>query len=142
MSHPNEYGPYPFVYPTQGNGTQGTSSPITAVNSYGASLSLPGSTIEQGYDFFLKVINPDKKSEYQVYTLKNLSPTVFENLDKFRKEILGQVGTSMVSQKPDFTIGYFSGQTKVWIKNQSDLKHVWQLTLSLVNMFGAHGRLS
>ena len=139
MSHPNEYGQvqypfvYPYGYPSQGIGnvTQGTSSPIhnTAMNSYAVSLSLPGSTstIEQGNDCFLKVRNPDKKSEYRVYTLKNLLPSVFGNQDEHRKEILSKVGTKMVSQRPDFTMGYFSGQTKVWIKDQSDLKHVRQL---------------
>ena len=62
-----------------------------------------------------------------MYTLKNVLSTYFDSLSELREQVASQLGSKVVSQRPEFAIGYFSGQTKVWINDESDLKLVWQL---------------
>ena len=62
-----------------------------------------------------------------MYTLKNVLYTYFDSLSELREQVASQLGPKVVSQRPEFAIGYFSGQTKVWINDESDLKLVWQL---------------
>ena len=59
--------------------------------------------------------------------ISNIHFACFNNEAELRKQIVSQLGTTVVSQKSDFSIGYFSGQTKIWINDGNDLHHVWQL---------------
>ena len=75
----------------------------------------------------LKVINPDKKSDFKVFTLKNPQSSWFASIAELRKQLVLQFGSKVVSQDPDSGLGYMRGQTKVWIHNESDLRYVWNM---------------
>ena len=62
----------------------------------------------------IRVINPDKKSEYKTYTLRNLSSYSFTDLSHLKKEIASQLGDK-VSSDPCSSVGYYKGQTRFWI---------------------------
>ena len=61
----------------------------------------------------LKVINPDKKSEFKVLTLKNPQSSWFACIAELRKHLVLQFGSKAVSQDPDSGLGYMRGPTKV-----------------------------
>ena len=71
----------------------------------------------------IRVINPDKKSEYKTYTLTNLSSYSFTDLSHLKKEIASQLGDK-VSSDPCSSVGYYKGQTRFWIRDDTDVKHV------------------
>ena len=115
----NSYrGPPATSSPSQITTITGGNTPITTNNYVGLSAPLP----EQSLQCLVKVINPEKKSEYRVYTLKNVLSTYFDSLSELREQVASQLGSKVVSQRPELAIGYFSGQTKVWINEL-----VWQL---------------
>ena len=68
----------------------------------------------------IRVINPDNKSEYKTYNLRNLSSHSFTDLSHLKKEIASQLGDK-VSSDPCSSVGYYKGQTRFWIR---DDKHV------------------
>lgn len=72
------------------------------------------------------MINPDRKSDYKIFSLKNMESNWFASMVELRGKITSQF-EAHVSQDPDFAIGYLKGQTKLWIQNESDLKDVWDL---------------
>ena len=72
----------------------------------------------------IRVINPDKRSEYKTYTLRNLSSQSFEDLNHLKREITSQLGDK-VSSDPD--CGYCKGQTRLWIRDDADVKHVGRI---------------
>ena len=120
------YGPY--CYPT---------APVIAQhNQQSTSVEAGHVTVNNGNSFAgeprhgrdtpgrtlpIKVINPDKRSEYKTYTLRNLSSRSFEDLICLKREITSQLGDK-VSGDPD--CGYFKGQTRLWIRDDADVKHV------------------
>ena len=71
----------------------------------------------------IRVINPDKRSEYKTYTLRNLTGHSFADLGKLKGEITSQLGEK-VSSDPDFSVGYYKGQTRFWIRDDADVKYV------------------
>ena len=68
----------------------------------------------------IRVINPDNKSEYKTYNLRNLSSHSFTDLSHLKKEIASQLGDKG-SSDPCSCVGYYKGQTRFWIR---DDKHV------------------
>ena len=52
----------------------------------------------------IRIINPDKKSEYKTYTLRNLSSYSFTDLSHLKKEIASQLGDK-VSSDPCSSVG-------------------------------------
>ncbi len=60
----------------------------------------------------LKVINPDKKSDYKIF-LKNLDISWFVSMSELRGKLVSQFEAHTISQDPNYAIGYLNGQTKV-----------------------------
>ena len=71
-----------------------------------------------------KVINPYKKSESQMFVLRNISGEV-STPSQLKEEILKQFGPELVANDLDFPIGYTKGGNKVWIRTASDVQDVW-----------------
>lgn len=74
-------------------------------------------------NFNVRVINPNKKSQYETYVLHDVGRVATP--DDLREELLKQFGRTIVSQKLDFSIGYIKTGNKVWIRGVSDIDDVW-----------------
>jgi len=72
----------------------------------------------------IMVIKPDKRSEYKTCTLRNLSSQSFEDLNHLKREITSQLGDK-VSSDPD--CGYYKGKTRLWIRDDADVKRVGRI---------------
>ena len=78
-----------------------------------------------GTDFYLKVINPANKKDFQLYTMHSLSPDV-DSPDKLKNALSEQYG-DLLPPNDKMEIGYFHQSKKMWIKNRLDLNDVWKL---------------
>ena len=72
-----------------------------------------------GTDFYLKVINPANKKDFQLYTMRSLSPDV-DSPDKLKNALSEQYG-DLLPPTDKMEIGYFHQSKKMWIKNRLDL---------------------
>ena len=70
-------------------------------------------------NFNVRVVNPKRKREYETYVLHNVGGV--SSPDELRKEILKQFGSTTVSNKVDFSLGYIKSGSKVWIRTSSDV---------------------
>ncbi len=73
----------------------------------------------------VRVINPEKKSQYETYVLRNIGSHSISTPMCLKKEILTQFGSDLVSHKLDFPVGYMKGGTKLSIRTASDVQDVW-----------------
>lgn len=55
------------------------------------------------------------------------NPEEITTPSELREELLQQFGDKIVPNTDDFEIGYYKGQTKLWIRTDSDLKDAWSL---------------
>ena len=76
-------------------------------------------------DFNLKVINPTNKKEFQLYTVRSVSPEMFDSPDKVKAVIQDQYG-DLLPPTEKMDVGYFSQGKKLWIKNRLDVNDVWK----------------
>ena len=73
----------------------------------------------------VRVIKPDKKSQFETYVLRDLVANNISTPKHLKEEILKQFGSDIVSSKLEFPIGYIKNGCKVWIRTASDLQDVW-----------------
>ena len=120
------YTPYGYPTPTAPVITQQSTSvishgPVSASVNASALIGEKGHTL--GKMVPIRVINPDKKSEYKTYNLRNLTAGSFSSVSGLKNEISSQIG-DRVSVDPDFNLGYLKGQTKMWIRDDMDVEYV------------------
>lgn len=92
--------------------------------------SLPG--LSEGSEGFailrvtVKVVNPDRKSEYKNYLVRDVDPTCVQTLNEVKsllKEELGEI----LPTGFQFDIGFYRGNKQVWMRTDSDVQEFWQL---------------
>lgn len=64
------------------------------------------------------MVKTDKKSQYKTCILRNVG----EHTMILKKVIFSQLGSS---KRLDFGIGYVRNNCKIWIRDESDVKDVW-----------------
>ena len=73
------------------------------------------------YLIALKVLNPQNKRDYTMFTLRDLTEEDLISPESIKEAIFGQVGDD-VSRKLDFQVGYTKKSQKIWINNERDIK--------------------
>lgn len=84
-----------------------------------------GPTPQSATDFYLKIISPANKKEFQLYTIRGLTADV-DSPDNLKKALAQQYG-DLLPPIDKMEIGYFHQAKKMWIKNRLDLTDVWKL---------------
>ena len=79
----------------------------------------------------VKEIYPEKKKEAKVFIFRPNLQEITTPSD-LGEELFLQFGDKIVPDTDDFPIGYFRGQTKLWIRTNSDLADAWDLLSNLV----------
>ena len=77
----------------------------------------------------VRVINPDKKKEYEIYILRNVTKDKVTSPQLLRKELLHQFSDKIVSPKLNFSVGFIKSGAKVTIQSSTDINDVWQCAL-------------
>ena len=86
--------------------TSNSCAPNNAVVTPDSSVSLAPIRNEVKCEFYVKVINPDKKKEFSTYVLRDVTKDKISTPQKLRKELKNQFGDTLISSKLDFPVGY------------------------------------
>ena len=80
----------------------------------------------QRYTYSVKIFNPNKKSKFCVEKMRKYG--TFKSPEELRSALNSEFG-SLISDKDDFDVGYIKGrgQSKVWIKDEEDLKCMYDM---------------
>ena len=73
----------------------------------------------------IKLINPDKKSIFETYVLREVGAFNISTPLQLKEHIFKQFGDQLVSSRLDFPVGYIKAGSKVWIRTDADIKDVW-----------------
>ena len=76
--------------------------------------------------FYVKVINPDKKKEFNTYVLRDITKEKISTPQKLRRELNKQFDDALVSCKLDFHVGYMKNGSKVSIRTSADVDDIWK----------------
>ena len=79
------------------------------------------------YWIALKVLNPQNKRDYTMFTLRDLTEEDLISPESIKEAIFGQVGEDVVSKKLDFQVGYTKKSQKTWINDERDIKEAWDI---------------
>ena len=71
------------------------------------------------------MINPDKKSEFSTYVLRDVTRERMNTPENLRKQLYKQFGDKLISSKLDFPVGYMKSGAKVSIRASADLDDIW-----------------
>ena len=80
-----------------------------------------GTTVE------IKVINPDKRSENKLFTLRNVDCDKLGSPMDINKIIYDQLGQNLVSKGLTFDVGYYRGNKRVNSLGSDDMQDVRKL---------------
>ena len=80
-------------------------------------------------NFNVKIINTEKKKEFETYVLRNVTKDSISTPPLLRKELLHQFGDRLVSRKQEFAVGFMKNSSKVSIRSSADIEDVWQYAL-------------
>ena len=69
------------------------------------------------------MINPDKKSEFRTYVLRDVVRGKMNTPENLRKELKKQFGDKLIL---DFPVGYMKSGAKVSIRASADLDDIWR----------------
>ena len=73
----------------------------------------------------VKVINPEKKSNFETYVLRAVGPTNVFTVLQLKQQILKQFGPVIVPLALDYPVGYTKGGgSKVWIRTDADKRYM------------------
>ncbi len=98
-----------------------TSAPISTVNVTGLQTGRVEPTIS--YSYRVKIINPSKKTEVMVRDIHKFS-SKFESVSAIRTTLIDEF-ESHLPNSDEFNIGYFDGQTKIWLVTTEDVKSMY-----------------
>ena len=114
---------------TRTSGDNRVPNTTVAVSHSAATKSLSDArpvAVNNKYDFCVKVINPDKKSEFSTYVQRDVTRENMNTPDNLRKELNKQFGDKLISSKLDFLVGYMKSGAKVSIRTSADLDDIWR----------------
>ena len=80
---------------------------------------------EKQVNLNVRVINPDKKKECEVYVLREITERVVSTPQSLIKELQRQFGPQLVPTTYHFPVGYMKGSTKVSIRTPADVADIW-----------------
>ena len=80
-----------------------------------------------GISVDIKVINPDKRSENKLFTLRNVDCDKLGSPVDLNKIIFDQLGQNLVSRDLTFDVGYYRGNKRVNILGSDDMQDVRKL---------------
>ena len=72
----------------------------------------------------------EKRSEHKMYILRNVDLAKVQDMGSLKRVILDQFGSDIVSAKLKFSIGYFKGNQRIWIRTDADLTELLHLLQS------------
>ena len=94
-----------------------------------ALVSLNRQVLQQNvaeFDFNVKVINEEKKKEFQTFVLRRVKKSVIATPELLRKELFRQFGDRVLSRKAEFAVGFFKNGSKVTIRCTADMDEIWK----------------
>ena len=111
---------------TQGQTAQPATSsvplnPPTSTSNRGSVTRTTPSSINLN----VRIINPNKKNQYETYILRNINYQSINTLTELKAELVSQFGSDLVDTDQDFPIGYLRSGSKIRIRNTSDIQDVW-----------------
>ena len=80
---------------------------------------------EKQVNLNVRVINPDKKKECEVYVLREITERVVSTPQRLIEELQRQFGPQLVPTAHHFPVGYMKGSTKVSIRSPADVADIW-----------------
>ena len=80
---------------------------------------------EKQVNLNVRVINPDKKKECEVYVLREITKSVLLTPQSLIEELQRQFGPQLVPTTYHFPVGYMKGSTKVSIRTPADVADIW-----------------
>ena len=86
---------------------------------------LPAATTT--YSLPLKVLNPQNKKDYTMFTLRDLTEDDLSSPESIKEAIFVQVGEDVVSRKLDFQVGFTKKSQKMWINNDRDIRDALEI---------------
>ena len=79
----------------------------------------------------IKVIGRnEKRSEHKTFMLRGIDVKKIENIWSLKQQILDQFGSEFVDKDLDFSVGYYKGTTRIWVRTQSDLSELLRIIQS------------
>ena len=81
--------------------------------------------MEKQVNLNVRVINPDKKKDCEVYVLREITESVVSTPQSLIEELQRQFGTQLVPTAHHFPVGYMKGSTKASIRTPADVADVW-----------------
>ena len=87
-------------------------------------IGLPSqsNTAVRQVNFNLKVINPDKKKDYQVYIRRDVHDGIVSTPQELVEEVQKQFGPQLVPTTHPFPVGYMKGSTT---RSTADVADIW-----------------
>ena len=79
-----------------------------------SSSSQDNATSERVCDVPVRIINPVKKKDYQVFTLRCVKKEITHTPEGLRKVLLSHFGKELIPDATNFDIGW---QQKLWIRS-------------------------
>ena len=112
-----------------GGGSQSpsTQEPAPAHQPVGPSPSRDQDSATSTYTIALKVLNPQNKKDYTMFTLRDLTEEDLSSPNSIKEAIFVQVGEDIVSRKLDFQVGFTIKSHKMWINNDRDIHDVLEI---------------
>ena len=80
---------------------------------------------EKQVNLNVRVINPDKKKECEVYVLREITKSVLLTPQSLIEELQRQFGPQLVPTTYNFPVGYMKGSTKISIRTPADVADIW-----------------
>ena len=71
----------------------------------------------------VKIINPDRKSDYKNYVIRDVSTKYMLSLNGMKSMLKEELG-DLVPAGFQFDIGFYKGNKQVWLRTESDVKEV------------------
>ena len=72
----------------------------------------------------------EKRSEHKTFMLRDIDVNKIDNIRSLKQQILDQFGSEFVDKDLEFSVGYFKGTTRIWVRTQSDLSELLRIIQS------------
>ena len=104
--------------------TVSTNLPATAASLGSAAVSTASGGDERSVTITVKVINPDKKSDYKTFLIRNIDMDNLDGVNGIRSLLKEELGDQYLPKGLHFDIGFFKGNKQVWMRNDKDAEEV------------------